>query len=530
MVHRYSFLISLLFFLFFINADAQRRAAPPARGPKPPPMQSFKKDVFFNFGKASMDDSAKMILQSMLDSIQLYQSWKVEIYGNTDNVGDSLKNIELSEKRAMAVKKYFTDNLGKDTNIQIISLGEAKPIGDNETEEGRRMNRRVEIKIQYVRRPPPVENWCKPIVCCSAEYANQVSTFCIMPDRDTVVKAAGGSVFMFAKGTFQGYAKTKKGQEPRCIEIQVKEIFSPSNMVRENVMTRVNDQYMNFEGGVFINAVQDGKPLTVKRGKKIGILIPRQKEMENATKVYEGLRDKSEQPIAWTLAKKETASKVRSSGLDNYLSFDCVAEKKCPLFFCKIARAFGLKKKNKGTCCPPADSACVRVENTIKNVMFQNYDKKKEAAYMKTAGINWHAQLREVVRGGGKLEMAYSFHSAGRTGYTGLMVNAPVKGKNIALKLNGPAEEKTEYFLVFKEGQKVMPRFTDKRDFFKDALVPEGKEATLVALKAKDGKMYISLTPIKTGEGPITINFSETTQEGVVEKLKSLDALPETEE
>lgn len=519
-------------FLLFLSLDtfAQRRAAPPARGPKPPPMQKFKKDVFFGFGKHILDDSAKIILHSILDSIQLYQSWKVEIYGNTDAVGDSLKNIELSAKRSNNVKKYFTDSLGKDTNIQIITLGESKPIADNETEEGRRLNRRVEIVIQYVRRPPPVENWCKPVLCCTT-FLNPITTFCIMPDRDTVLRAANGTILMIAKGTFQGYAKTKKGQEPRCIEVQVRELLNPSDMVRENVSTRVNDQYFGNTGAIYLTGMQDGKALTVKRGKKIGVLIPLEKEMDNASKVFEGMRDKMEQPVTWALSKKDAATKVRTSGLDNYLSFDCVAEKRCPLFFCKIARALGLKKKNKGTCCPPADSACVRVENTIRSLMFQNYDKKKEAAYMKTAGVNWHAQLRENVRAGGKLSSAYTFYSVGKTGYTGVLFPTNTKGKNIALKLNGPSEEKTEYYLILKEGNKVMPRFTDKKDFFKDAIVPEGKEATIVAIKAKDGKMYLSMTDITTGAGPITLNFAEATQETCVEKLKALDALAaETQE
>lgn len=69
------------------------------------------------------------------------------IIGHTDNKGDSKLNQELSQKRAESVKR-FLENLGIEAKrLKASGLGDTKPKGDNATEEGRLMNRRVEVQI-----------------------------------------------------------------------------------------------------------------------------------------------------------------------------------------------------------------------------------------------------------------------------------------------------------------------------------------------------------------------------------------------
>jgi outer membrane protein OmpA-like peptidoglycan-associated protein len=72
----------------------------------------------------------------------------LRVEGHTDNVGDPNYNLNLSKKRALAVKNYLV-NIGKVNNSRITSegFGLTKPIADNTTEEGRALNRRVELII-----------------------------------------------------------------------------------------------------------------------------------------------------------------------------------------------------------------------------------------------------------------------------------------------------------------------------------------------------------------------------------------------
>jgi chemotaxis protein MotB len=67
--------------------------------------------------------------------------------GHTDNVGDSIRNVDLSKRRARAVKEMLVRLGVESSRIQIEGFGPSKPRASNSTQEGRLMNRRVEVKL-----------------------------------------------------------------------------------------------------------------------------------------------------------------------------------------------------------------------------------------------------------------------------------------------------------------------------------------------------------------------------------------------
>lgn len=68
------------------------------------------------------------------------------IEGHTDNVGGAQFNLELSRKRAEAVKRWLVDKVGiSEVRLTTVGYGLSRPIADNSTEEGRAKNRRVEL-------------------------------------------------------------------------------------------------------------------------------------------------------------------------------------------------------------------------------------------------------------------------------------------------------------------------------------------------------------------------------------------------
>ena len=69
----------------------------------------------------------------------------MSIEGHTDDVGKRERNIVLSEDRALAVEEWLLKKGIEKERISSIGFGPDKPIGDNETEEGRTENRRVEM-------------------------------------------------------------------------------------------------------------------------------------------------------------------------------------------------------------------------------------------------------------------------------------------------------------------------------------------------------------------------------------------------
>ena len=74
-------------------------------------------------------------------------SLKIEIGGHTDNKGKSAYNLDLSQKRAKAVYDYLIKNGVIATRMKYIGFGDTVPISTNDTEEGRALNRRTEMKI-----------------------------------------------------------------------------------------------------------------------------------------------------------------------------------------------------------------------------------------------------------------------------------------------------------------------------------------------------------------------------------------------
>ncbi|HEY8401543.1 MAG TPA: OmpA family protein, partial [Cytophagaceae bacterium] len=97
------------------------------------------KDVIVSSSFSSLDELAKVLRNN--------PKYKLHLEGHTDNVGDDQANMDLSKRRAMAVKNYLTSKGVSATRITTDGFGETKPIDTNDTEEGRHRNRRVEMNI-----------------------------------------------------------------------------------------------------------------------------------------------------------------------------------------------------------------------------------------------------------------------------------------------------------------------------------------------------------------------------------------------
>ena len=67
------------------------------------------------------------------------------VAGHTCNIGTDEYNQKLSERRAAAVVKWLVDNGVAANRLAVVGYGETKPKYDNKTEDGRKLNRRVEF-------------------------------------------------------------------------------------------------------------------------------------------------------------------------------------------------------------------------------------------------------------------------------------------------------------------------------------------------------------------------------------------------
>ena len=105
--------------------------------------------VKFSFGETDIPDAAASLLDDLAAKIKSYgKAIYVEIEGHTDNIGTEDYNMELSGRRADAVRRYMHEKGGIPLHaISIAGYGEASPVADNGTSDGRSANRRVVIRV-----------------------------------------------------------------------------------------------------------------------------------------------------------------------------------------------------------------------------------------------------------------------------------------------------------------------------------------------------------------------------------------------
>jgi outer membrane protein OmpA-like peptidoglycan-associated protein len=103
-------------------------------------------EIHFGFNSAEILPGSETVLNQIAKVLQENPKLELIIEGHTDNVGGAQFNLELSRKRAEAVKRWLVDKVGiSEVRLTTVGYGLSRPIADNSTEEGRAKNRRVEL-------------------------------------------------------------------------------------------------------------------------------------------------------------------------------------------------------------------------------------------------------------------------------------------------------------------------------------------------------------------------------------------------
>ena len=105
--------------------------------------------IQFENGKATIKPSSYQILNDIAKIFIENTNYIVEVQGHTDNVGKRDYNIDLSERRAQAVRTYLIEKGVPATRLSAHGYGPDVPMADNKTKDGRAKNRRVEFNITF---------------------------------------------------------------------------------------------------------------------------------------------------------------------------------------------------------------------------------------------------------------------------------------------------------------------------------------------------------------------------------------------
>jgi outer membrane protein OmpA-like peptidoglycan-associated protein len=107
----------------------------------------YAKTILFDTGKASIKKESEEVLNNIVSILAEYKNSKFTIDGHTDSTGSAKTNQRLSEERAYSVMNYLIENGVASSRLSATGYGEDRPIADNNTNQGRRTNRRVEINL-----------------------------------------------------------------------------------------------------------------------------------------------------------------------------------------------------------------------------------------------------------------------------------------------------------------------------------------------------------------------------------------------
>lgn len=108
----------------------------------------FENDVLFDVDSTRIDSDGRQALEDLSGVLEEYSKTAVIVQGHTDSTGSEEHNDDLSERRAESVRRYLV-SLGVDPDrLATMGFGETAPVASNDSESGRRQNRRVDILLR----------------------------------------------------------------------------------------------------------------------------------------------------------------------------------------------------------------------------------------------------------------------------------------------------------------------------------------------------------------------------------------------
>ena len=102
-------------------------------------------DVLFDTAKADLKPGAMPTVERLADFLRDHKTYQLLVEGHTDSMGDDSYNLQLSERRADAVRGALLSRGVETDRVRVRALGEGFPVASNDSAGGRQQNRRVEV-------------------------------------------------------------------------------------------------------------------------------------------------------------------------------------------------------------------------------------------------------------------------------------------------------------------------------------------------------------------------------------------------
>jgi len=309
----------------------------------------LKESIYFETAKYDLTAESKSTLDNLLDSLEKFQTYKIFIKGNTDNVGDSAYNKALSELRINSTVDYFTNHDISKSVFTTAAFGEEQPIVANVSDHGKQRNRRVDISISFIRKVPVDSSQFLPSIWELYKQTEiESQQFCINSTRDTVLRCDKGTLVYVKANSF----KIPSTCKTNCLTIKVKEDFLKSEMILDNLSTTSNGQLIETQGMVYTEANDcKGNKLNLLKGKDLIVFVPTDTIVPE-TQIFQGNRTPHDSIMNWTVSNTSVLGNYTINELNICANWICggVLPKsvrysdvrsncvRCNFFICRIRR------------------------------------------------------------------------------------------------------------------------------------------------------------------------------------------------
>ena len=108
---------------------------------------TFDSGILFDVNKATLRPASETELTKLAAILNKYPDTNILLEGHTDATGTDEYNLELSRLRAQSVSAFLAGQAVASNRFSIMGYGESQPLATNDTEEGRQLNRRVEVAV-----------------------------------------------------------------------------------------------------------------------------------------------------------------------------------------------------------------------------------------------------------------------------------------------------------------------------------------------------------------------------------------------
>lgn len=464
---------------------------------------------------------------------KLVYAMTLKLVGHTDNVGSDDYNQQLSQRRVENIKQTLIQ-LGFDgKQIQTTFFGENKPENSNKNEAEKRLNRRVTIEWELP--PPSIEEEESSIEHLYRLLELDKQSFCIDPNRDTILILEQGTILSIPANAF-----TTSSTE--CVTFKAKEVYSKSDMIRENLNTTSNGDLLESGGMVYTEAADSkGNPLNLANGKSIGVLMPTD-TARNDMQLFYGERD-PHHTMNWVADNNTNFIPVPASEITDCINLPDQGGVFCQIFFCRLFGRMGVsfagmfnKEIRKGNqdframnrTLKPSFTALkkdvsIRCDSLLKVYGVDNWEDLADTL-AKIKVQNSFEQMEEgTVENGTMGSLIYNVARVNKLGWINCdaFSNVPASRK-ITMLTDLRTSPKVDCKAVFRSKNSVMTAsYLENKYAFVN--IPDGLSIWLIALKYEKKKAYIYLEKTKTAKNAAPIEFREISIDDLKLELERLN-------